>query len=440
MSVIQKGDVVMQNKDGYSSGRKAYIFEAMFEHFVAVIIAGAFLAKLLTKTGISDSLTGIISSFVSLACVAQLFSVVLIRTTKPVKKWVTALTFIKNFLFVALYMVPMLNVSQTVKTILVVVLILGGQFIANIAVPFKTNWLMSLVDMGQRGVFTAKKEIVSLMGGMAFSYIMGAISDYYTDIGKDNLAFIVCQITILILGILHLAMLVIAKEPEIEDTQPDKITIADMVECTFGNVAVRKLVYLEILWSSFTYLSRSYFGIYEIKELGFSLTYVSVITIVSSFARIFLSKYFGRLADKTSWANMMTICFCIAGAGFFIQTFTIPENGKVFYMIYTVLYSVSLAGLNSGLMNIVFDYTDEKNRTAVLGIKTAVGGVFGFLATIAGGKLLDIIQGNGNTFLGINVYAQQVLSFITFIGIVITVFYMKYVIQKLKRISDQPKF
>ena len=95
-----------------------------------------------------------------------------------------------------------------------------------------------------------------------------------------------------------------------------------------------------------------------------------------------------------------------------------------------------MAGINGGLMNIVFDYADEKTRTAVLGIKTAIGGVVGFLATIVGGWLLDYIQKSGNMFLGLNVYAQQVLSFITFVGIVIIVFYMKFVIQKLKKVNQ----
>ena len=426
----------MEDKDIYKSSRTAYIFEAAFEYFVSVIIAGAFLAKLLTKAGISDSLTGIITSFVSLACVAQLFSVMLIRPTKPVKKWVTFLTIVKNFLFVGLYMLPMMEISQGLKTALVVVFILGGQLIANIAVPFKTNWLMSLVDNRDRGKFTATKEIVSLLGGMVFSYTMGAISDHYTDIGNDEMAFVICQITIIVLALLHLAMLIISKEPEREIVYKDKVKITDMLKSTFGNKTVRRLIYLDVMWASFTYFSRSYFGIYEIKELGFSLTYVSVITIVSSFARIAFSKLFGKLADDTSWAKMMTICFGIAGIGFLVQSFTVPENGKVLYMIYSVLYFISMAGINGGLMNIVFDYTDETNRTSVLGIKTAVGGVCGFLATIVGGWLLDYIQKSGNMLFGLNVYAQQVLSFITFAGIVLIVFYMKFVIQKLKKVKQ----
>ena len=74
--------------DQYKHSRTAYIFEAAFEYFITIIISGAYLANLLTRTGISDSLAGILSSFVSLACSAQFFSVLFIRTAKPVKRWV----------------------------------------------------------------------------------------------------------------------------------------------------------------------------------------------------------------------------------------------------------------------------------------------------------------------------------------------------------------
>ncbi|MBQ8637330.1 MAG: MFS transporter [Clostridia bacterium] len=424
----------MPERDKYKSSRIAYIWEAAFEYFISLIIAGAFLAKLLTKTGISDQLTGIITSFVSLAYVSQFFAVIFIRPTKPVKKWVTLLTFIKSILFVGLYMVPMLDIPQGVKTVLVVVFILGGQLIANVAVPFKTNWLMSLIDLRRRGDFTAKKEIVSLLGGMAFSYIMGAVSDHYTQIGNDAMAFVICQITVIVLGILHVLMLIVAREPEESRLAQEKTSLIQMLKGTFGNKTIRRIIYVNMLWSGFTYFSFSYFGVYQIKELGFSLTYVSVITIVSSFARVIVSRPLGRLADRTSWAGMMTLCFGIAAVAYLVAGFTVPSNGKWFYMIYSILYYISMAGINGGLINIVFDYADEKSRTAVLGIKTAIGGLCGFFSTIVGGWLLDLVQKNGNSLFGITVYAQQVLSFITFIGLILTIIYMRKVVHKLKKI------
>lgn len=59
--------------------RGAYMAQSSFEYFVSILVADAFLAKLLSSIGISDFLIGIISSFISLAFAIQILSIFLIR-------------------------------------------------------------------------------------------------------------------------------------------------------------------------------------------------------------------------------------------------------------------------------------------------------------------------------------------------------------------------
>ena len=49
-------------------GRFMYILEAALEYFIALLVAGSFLATLTKELGFSDSLTGILSSVISLGC------------------------------------------------------------------------------------------------------------------------------------------------------------------------------------------------------------------------------------------------------------------------------------------------------------------------------------------------------------------------------------
>lgn len=45
---------------------------------------------------------------------------------------------------------------------------------------------MSLIDDNRRGKFTANKEIISLVAGMALSFVMGAVIDHFAEIGKNG--------------------------------------------------------------------------------------------------------------------------------------------------------------------------------------------------------------------------------------------------------------
>ena len=70
--VIKMGkDIIMDaniyNTKEYKRSRKAYIIQCTSEYSITLLVADAFLANLLSNMGISDVLTGIISSFISFA-------------------------------------------------------------------------------------------------------------------------------------------------------------------------------------------------------------------------------------------------------------------------------------------------------------------------------------------------------------------------------------
>jgi len=97
---------------------------------------------------------------------------------------------------------------------------------------------------------------------------------------------------------------------------------------------------------------------------------------------------------------------------------------------------MSMAGINGGLMNIIFDFVPPSERPAALGIKYSVGGLAGFFASLAGSVIVTSIQKNGNTFLGMPFYAQQLLSVIALAICIVLVIYMRTVIAKLKANKD----
>ena len=73
---------------------------------------------------------------------------------------------------ISVHFIPLFNFSKTAKTIIFVVAIVLAYLIYNIIHPKKIGWMMSVVDYNNRGDFTAKKEMTSLIFGMIFSYSM----------------------------------------------------------------------------------------------------------------------------------------------------------------------------------------------------------------------------------------------------------------------------
>ena len=87
-------------------------------------------------------------------------------------------------------------------------------------------------------------------------------------------------------------------------------------------------------------------------------------------------------------------------------------------------------------MNIIYDYVDKDKIHKAFGIKYAAGGVSSFIASLIGGKILSVIQNNGNKIFGITIYAQQVLTFAALIITLTVIVYLVKVIDKLPKIKQ----
>lgn len=421
----------MSSQQQYKNSRTLYIIEAALEYFISILMTGSYLAALTSHLGMSDSLTGIISSFVSLGCLFQLFSVFLKR--KQVKSIVITLSVLNQILFTLLYIIPLLGVSKCVGIVLFMAAIFLAYLIYNSVHPLKINWLMSLVEDSKRGVFTSWKEIVSLISGMIFSFGMGTMIDCFSLNGKIETAFLLCGITVFMLMILHtLTMFFSVEIPQEEDADTQKNPIREMLD-TLHDKNVQKVTILFIIWHAASGAAIPFYGTYLIKELGFSLQFVSVLGIVYSIVRASVSTFWGKYADKNSFSSMVSVCLCIAGIGFFVNIFTVPSNGQVLYTIHYALYAVSMGGINSALTNLVFDMVKPQMRSNALALSQAASGLIGFLTTLAISVLVKYIQENGNVFLGLDLYAQQVTSAIAAVLTLVAVLYVCFVIHPHKK-------
>ena len=187
--------------------KRAYIVEALAEYLIALLVQGAFLSMILKKMDISDATIGIVSSFISLTCCIQLFSNLIEKPGRKLRKTIIILTLFNETLFAALYLIPLFPIPGPVKAALFIIVILGAYFFLNISTPAKYRWLMMSVEDHQRGRFTAKKEMVSLIGGMLFSLGMGSIVDHYNRIGNSSVGFTLCCVCLFAVMAVHITML-----------------------------------------------------------------------------------------------------------------------------------------------------------------------------------------------------------------------------------------
>lgn len=412
----------------YRTSLRLNIAGSAFEYFVTLLVEGVYLAALSTAIGIPDAVTGIITAFISLGLGFQCFALLYAHKT-PVKRWATLLHILNQACFCLLYLVPGLSVPQWAKITVFVALLFAGRIFYNLCYPSIMNWYLSMVPDGERGRFTAKKEIVSLLGSMIYTFLMGLMIDHYTDAGRQDIAFLLCALTLFVLTVLTTLTFVFSREKPVPRSERHRISLGGLLR----DRRFLAVVAVSVLWGVANYATTPFYGTYQNNELAFSKTFVAVLAALYSISRALVSHPLGRLADKTSFARMLTLCFLIEAAAYSINMFTVPQNGKVFYAVYYVLHAIGMGGINSGAVNLIYDYVPPSERTGAVALQNTLSGFAGFFTTLAFSPLVSYIQGNGNYFLGVPLYAQQVLSAFGLIVSLFLVFYLRAVIAKVPR-------
>ncbi len=424
---MDNSETIYQSKE-YIRSRTAYTLYCAFEYFITLLISDAFLAKLLKAIGVSDSVTGIISSIISFAFLFQLLSFFAASRIKNAKAVIIAANIGSQLLFAAIYLIPFADAGVKLKTFFAISCLVTGYAFSNFVAGMLFKWANSYVDKSKRGIFSAYKEVISLIGGMIFSLVMGVIVDSFDSSGNKSAGFLFLAITVLVLTSFNFICLMLIGGKNSGNTQKSNPPFSKIIANTLKNRNFRRIVVLTILQYTALYTTIGFMGVYKIGILGFSVAAVQIINIVANICRAVVSAPFGRFSDRHSYAVGMKVAMGLLAAAFFINIFSAPQT-KWFVIIFSVLHCVSLAGSNQNSFNIVYDYVENDCIVQALAVKNCIGGVCGFLASLIASRLLAVIGEEGISVFGLTVYGQQILSAISAAVALSAVFYTKYKIE-----------
>lgn len=447
------GGCAMTNEHGiydskeYKKSRFAYKMECTFEYFVALLIADAYLSSLLTAIGMPDSMVGIVSSVASLAFCFQLLTAVFVQRVNNVKVFSTIIHFIGRLFYVGLYLIPFFGfIPQEWKGILAIVCIVFGYCGYYLVTSMIYKWGNSFVHPTKRATFSATKEMLSLVCGMAFTFTVGQLIDTkYTEYIYDaagnqigaqvtDTGFILIAITIFVAILLDVACLIIMKPEDDHHKHMEIEPILKVVGSLFKNKSYVNLVILDCMHKVSLYVVAGFLGTFKLKELGMSVGLVTIASIIASGVRFIFSKPIGRFSDKTSFATGVTLGLVIKAIGYVFVIFATP---KLWWLIivYQVFYNVSVAATSQNLLNATYSYVEKEHFVQATSIKNCLSGVLGFFVSFGAGMILKAIQESETgmiRLLGFDLYAQQFLAIIAMIFTICTFLFAQLVVRKQK--------
>ncbi len=420
------------SEDIYKRSRFLYIFEAAFEYFTVVLASGAYLAKLTSAIGISDSMTAVLTALTSLAGAAQVVSIYLSHKP-PTKRWVLPIKLASQLLFASLFLIPFLSIRRSAMPAIFFVIMLLARVLYNVANPLKTTWFMNLVPMRKRGFYQSVLTAFSLIGGAIVSYVAGVVIDRFEANGDINGAFLTITVMILFFALVDVSTLIFSREkPAEKPASTEEHSIISSIRFLAHDRKYKKCLLVFLLVSIANNVITPFLGTYQINELGFSMKLVSVTTIIFNLVYMVTILIFGMLSRNFQHKTILRIAYPIFLVAYIVNIFTAPSNGVVMFIVYSVILNVGTAANAVSDTNIVLEIIPREEQTAALSLKMIITGTLGFLVTLAVSPFIDFMQARGNQLFGSTVYAQQVLSALAaFIYLLVVICYNVILVPEL---------
>lgn len=415
----------------YKRSRIAYHIQCVTEYLVTLLVADAFLAKLLKQIGLSDSTIGIVSSLMSLAFLVQLGTIFLMQHISNVKKAVILIDITSMLCFMFTYFLPFLPVFAAGKTILVFVTIGGGFLFKYLQLNLYYKWGNFFVRPEGRGQFSARNEAISLGVGVLFTLVMGNLVDHYERAGRLETSFLIIACVIAALAVIDLCMLLMIKKYSIKDAVKQQKPFRDVLRNTLGNKNFRHVVIMISLYDIARYLTIGFLGTFKTQDLLLSVGAVQLINIVANALRCVLSRPIGRWADRTSFAHVYRKGLWLCAGSFLLLAFT-TQNTWWLIIGYTICYNVSMAGIAGNANNMTYSYVPIDYFVQAQAIRCSIAGTLGFGASLVGSQILAAVQANGNIILGIPIRGQQLLAILSFLVLLAAIIFNKKVVAKQK--------
>lgn len=441
---------VPENEKEYVDSRNSYVVAETATMMTNELAGGTFLVAVLNYVQISDGFSGIIRSVGTIAALFQLLTMNVVNKMKKHKLFIFFCVLQRVWLGF-LFFIPGMNLSRMTKCILIVGIYVYTQIMIQLANPAAVSLIASLVPEQIRGTYFSKKESIGVFLTFISLFFAGLLFDA-TKIMAPLIGFRILGSVIMVLALVDAFYIARMKEPKNSGLDRDgkevhgrlvkkkaipgerNISLHQEVLETFHHKGFQVALILNGIWTAAVYIATPFNASYQVKELGFSYTYITIVGLCTMMIRVYLMPRMGKLADKIGNEPVLTVMLSIMGLHHFIMMLAVPENGKLLFTIAAVVSATAWSYISPALLAIQLNVLDVEKRTIQYTVLSASSGIIGFFTSFLGGNLLEFLQGKEIMSGAGKLYAQQVMNLLAILFILLLVGYLTI---KLKAFGDK---
>jgi MFS family permease len=378
-----------------AAGKRALIHDGAWANVVGALTSGVLLVGFALALGASDQIIGILAAIPFITQLAQLPAIRLIAAIRRRKLITIVAPTAGRALLIPIALLPFLPDRDTA-----LVLLIAGQLVfcalGAIGGCGWNSWIHDLLPKQGLGDFFAKRLFWSTGLGMAASLLGGWVIDQAPSLfgGEERKVYAYSIVTLLgaAAGFASSWWLTKVSEPRMRPVDKTaKPALLTMLRAPLSDRNFRRVIIFMVAWNFATNLAAPFIPVYVVQQLGYDLSFVVLLAVLSQLANVATLHWWGLVADRFALKSMLAVAAPVFLACIFALPYThTPERHDLTMPMLVVLHllmGAAAAGVGLGTGTIGIKLAREEDATAYLAAMGLCASLAAGIAPIVGGAL-----------------------------------------------------
>lgn len=379
------------NEQEVARSLRMILFDGMTSEALVCLSSGAVIVAIALSMGASNFEIGLLAAFPTLTNIAQLFTIFVLRRF-PYRKIFTLLA-------VLLSRIPLIIIGtymwwgdgRTVKLLLFAIFV--HYLFGSMGGAGWNSWVKDIVPEKNLGSYFSKRSRYMQMVNIGLSLIVALLIDYIQNFYPYYLNFLYGSYLTLagVIGVVGVFILAQADDTKVEMSQEN---IFKLLREPIRNPNFRKLLWFNGFWSFSINLAVPFFTVFMLQNLGLSMLFVIILSVVTQFFSVLTIRYWGHLSDRYSNKSIIFLAAplyvaCLLG-WIFVGIYSLSILNMGLLVLLHMVTGISTSGINLALTNIGLKLAPKQDAVIFISVKNIITSLFSALAPIIGGILADL--------------------------------------------------
>ena len=357
------------------------------------LTGGVLLVGFGLALGASNFVIGLLAAVPFLAQLAQVPTILLVERLRTRRLITFASLGGARLLLLPMALLPFLGSASSAQALLIVAVGIAALLNSMSACAWN-SWIHDLVPERMLGAFFARRMFYATGFTVFIGIGAGAFVDWWSGFRPEAPAQ--AYSALFVAGALAgaVSMLYLARVPEPAMVPPErKIHLGRMLAEPFRDGNFRRLIWFLGSWQFATNLAAPFFTVYLVSQLGYDMTVVTILMVVSQMANVLVLRMWGKLSDRFSNKAVLRVCGPLFLACIFAWTLVaVPQKHAWTLALLTLLHIVmgmAAAGVTLASGNMGLKLAPRGRGTAYLAAGSMVNSLAAGIAPIVGGLFAD---------------------------------------------------